>query len=53
MFQGILIFGIFAVVLVVAVVVLVGKRRTYEDTGSPADQLTDEQFRKIEFGDDD
>jgi hypothetical protein len=38
---------------VFAVVALVGKRRTYEDTGSPEDQLTDEQFRKFEFGDDD
>ena len=53
MFQGILIFGILAIVLVLAVVVLIGKRRTYEDTGSPADELTDEQFRKFEFGDDD
>ncbi len=53
MFQGILIFGILAIVLVLAVVVMVGKRRTYEDTGSPADELTDEQFRKFEFGDDD
>lgn len=52
MFQGILIFAIAAVVLVVAYLSIVNRRREYEATGNPEDELTDEQFRRIEFGDD-
>ena len=29
-----------------------GQRKDYEHTGNPDDELTDEQFRRIEFGDD-
>jgi len=53
MYQGLLIFGIFAVILVVAAVAVFNSRRTREESLAPEDQLTDEQFRKIEFGDDD
>ena len=53
MFQGLLIFFIAAVLVAVAFFVIIGRRRTYEDTGNPADDLTDEEFRRIEFGDED
>ena len=53
MFQGILIFAIAAVLVAVAFFVIIGRRRDYEATGSPDDELTDEEFRRIEFGDDD
>ena len=52
MFQGILIFGITGVVLIGAFIVILGRRRQYQESGSPEDVLTDEEFRKIEFGDD-
>jgi len=50
--QGFLIFGIIGLVLVGAFVVLIGRRRDYESSGTPEDVLTDEEYRKIEFGDD-
>ncbi|MFZ4431878.1 MAG: hypothetical protein ACOYOQ_01645 [Microthrixaceae bacterium] len=53
MFQGILIFAIGGVLLIAAFAVLVGRRRSYEETGSPEDRLTDAEFRRIEFGDED
>ena len=53
MFQGILIFAIGGIVLIGAFAVIIGRRRQYEDSGSPEDRLTDEQFRRIEFGDED
>jgi len=52
-FQGILIFAIAGVVLIGAFAVLVGRRRSYEESGSPEDRLTDAEFRRIEFGDED
>ena len=52
MFQGILIFAIAGVVLVVAFLAIINKRRAYEATEAPEDQLSDEEFRRIEFGDD-
>lgn len=51
--MGFLIFGLAGLVLVVAFVALLGKRRDYTADESPEDQLTDEQFRRIEFGDED
>jgi hypothetical protein len=52
MVQGLLIFFIAAVLVAVAFFVIIGRRKAYEDTGNPADDLTDEEFRRIEFGDD-
>lgn len=52
MFLGIGIFAIAAVLVIVAFVAMRGQRKGYEDTGNPEDELTDEQFRRIEFGDD-
>lgn len=52
MFLGIGIFAIAAVLVIVAFVAMRGQRKGYEDTGNPDDELTDEQFRRIEFGDD-
>ncbi|HMR94698.1 MAG TPA: hypothetical protein PKA87_03725 [Microthrixaceae bacterium] len=52
MFLGMIIFAVLGVVLVGAWIAMSGKRRDYESTGNPNDDLTDEQFRRIEFGDD-
>jgi hypothetical protein len=52
MFQGMLIFGIAGIVLIYAALAATNKRREYESTVAPEDRLTDEQFRKIEYGDD-
>lgn len=52
MFFGILIFGIAAIILVVGYVSMTSRHHEYEKTLPPEDQLTDAQFRKIEFGDD-
>ena len=40
-----------AVVVVVAWLMTTAKRRNYESNLAPEDQLTEEQFRKIEYGD--
>lgn len=53
MFQGILIFAIAGVVLVGVFAVLMNKRRDYEADERPEDRLSDEDFRRIEFGDED
>lgn len=53
MFQGILIFGIAAVVLIIAGLAVFSQRRAREESLAPEDRLTDEQFRSVEFGDDD
>ena len=53
MFLGIVIFFIAAILVAAAFVVVIGRRRDYEATGSPDDELSDEEFRRIEFGDDD
>ncbi len=53
MFLGIVIFFVAAIVLVIAFMALIGRRRSYEDSGDPRDELTDEEFRRIEFGDED
>ncbi|MEZ5238916.1 MAG: hypothetical protein R2716_08175 [Microthrixaceae bacterium] len=53
MFQGILIFGIAGVVVIIAYVAMVSNRRREESSLAPEDRLTDEQFRNVEFGDDD
>lgn len=52
MFQGLLIFALAAVVLVGAYFAIVKRRREYEATEAPEDRLSDEEFRRIEFGDD-
>ncbi len=53
MFYGILIFAIAAVLLVVAYFATTAKRREYEANEAPEDRLSDEDFRRIEFGDED
>jgi hypothetical protein len=53
MFQGILIFALVGIVLIGVFAAVMGKRRAYEETAPPEDRLTDEEFRRIEFGDDD
>jgi hypothetical protein len=50
MVYGILIFGIAGLVLIGAYMAVVNRRRQYEATAPEEDQLTDEQFRRIEFG---
>lgn len=52
MFLGIGIFAVVAVIVVVAWLMTTAKRRNYESKLAPEDQLTDEQFRRIEYGDD-
>jgi hypothetical protein len=53
MFQGILLFAIAGVVLIGAFVVLMNKRRDDEADEPEEDRLSDEDFRRIEFGDED
>lgn len=53
MFQGLLVFGIGAIVLVVAYFAIVNQRRERREELPPEDRLTDEQFRRIEFRDED
>jgi hypothetical protein len=53
MFQGILIFAIFGLILIAAYVVIAGRRRAETAEEPEEDRLTDEQFRRIEFGDED
>ncbi len=52
MFVGVGLFAIAAVLVIVAFVAMRGQRKGYEATGNPNDELSDEQFRRIEFGDD-
>ena len=51
--MGFLIFGIAGLVLIVAFVAVINNRREYEADEAPEDQLSDEDFRRIEFGDED
>jgi hypothetical protein len=53
MYYGIVIFAIAAVLVVVAYLSLTAKRRAYEADEAPEDRLSDEDFRRIEFGDED
>lgn len=53
MFPGILIFGIAGVVIIIAYIAMISNRRREKSELPPEDQLTDEQFRKIEYGEDD
>ena len=48
---GIGIFALFGLILIGVWFSLRDKLRHYKDTGNPDDELTDEQFRRIEFGD--
>lgn len=52
MYLGIGIFAVVAIVVVVAWLATVSKRRNYESNLAPEDRLTDEQFRRVEYGDD-
>ncbi len=51
--QGILIFGIAGVVVIIAYVAMVSNRRREQDDLPPEDRLSDEEFRRVEYGDDD
>ncbi|MFV0315846.1 MAG: hypothetical protein ACK5O2_02650 [Microthrixaceae bacterium] len=53
MWQGILIFGIAGVIVAIAYVAMVSNRHRERESLPPEDRLTDEQFRKVEFGEDD
>ena len=52
-FLGIGIFAVVGLILIGVWFALRGQRRDYENTGNPEDELTDEEFRRIEFGDED
>ncbi len=52
MFQGLVVFGIGGIVLVAAYLGILRRRQRYEETVAPEDRLSDEDFRRIEFGDD-
>ena len=51
MFQGILVFAIFGLVLIAAFVAITGRRRAETAEEPEEDRLSDEEFRRIEFGD--
>jgi len=51
--QGLLIFAVFAVILVGAFFVLLGRRRDYDANETEADKHSDADFRRIEFGEED
>ncbi len=51
MYLGIFLFGLGGLVLIGAYLTMITKRREREETLLPEDRLTDEQFRKIEYGD--
>lgn len=53
MFQGLLIFGVAGVVVIIAYVAMVANRNREQAELPPEDRLSDEQFRKIEYGDED
>ncbi len=53
MWQGILIFGIAGVVVAIAYAAMLTNRRRDRENLPPEDRLTDEQFRRVEFGEDD
>ena len=52
MFQGILLFGIGGVVVIAAYIAMISRRRARRESLPQEDRLTDEQFRKVEYGDD-
>lgn len=51
--MGFLIFGIAGIVLIVAFMAIINNRREHESDEAPEDRLSDEDFRRIEFGDED
>lgn len=53
MFQGILLFGLAAILVVIAFFAMRSRREHYEEDVPEEDRLTDEEFRRIEFGDED
>ena len=53
MFYGIVIFAVAAVLVVVVYMSMIAKRREAEADERPEDRLSDEDFRRIEFGDED
>lgn len=52
MYQGLLLFAISGVLLVVAYLVILDRRKQYQETVPPEELLTDEEFRRFEYGDD-
>lgn len=52
MFIGIIAFAVAALLAVVAWFAIRGREERDVAEGSPEDVLTDEEFRRIEFGDD-
>ncbi len=53
MFQGIFIFGIAAIVVVIAYIAMMMSRRREESDLPEEDRLSEEDFHRIEYGDDD
>lgn len=51
MFLGILLFALAAVLAVIAFFAMRSRRERYEEDIPERDRLTDEEFRRIEFGD--
>ena len=51
--MGFLIFAIAGLVLIGAFVMLLNQRREYTADEAAEDRLSDEEFRRIEFGDED
>lgn len=51
-FQGLLLFGVVAVLIVVVFFVVVRRRHEYEEADPENPGLSDEEFRRIEYGDD-
>jgi hypothetical protein len=52
-FQGFLLFGLAAILLVIAFFAMRSRRERYEEAAPEEDRLSDEEFRRIEFGDED
>ncbi|MDQ2678483.1 MAG: hypothetical protein M3Y51_07035 [Actinomycetota bacterium] len=53
MVYGVIIFAVAAVLVVVAYVSTMNRRREETAAEAPEDRLSDEEFRRIEFGDED
>ena len=53
MVYGVIIFAVAAVLVIVAYVSMTNRRREETSSEAPEDRLSDEEFRRIEFGDED
>ncbi|MEI7887999.1 MAG: hypothetical protein WCJ04_11450 [Actinomycetes bacterium] len=51
--MGFLLFALFGLLLIGVFFVLLGRRRDYDANETEADKLSDADFRRIEFGDED